>query len=138
MSEQKTAIVYFDGGCPLCRSEIAHYQRQDKNDRIAFVDVSPIDVELGDGLTREQAMSRLHLRSSDGTMRSGAAAFVAIWELLPNWRWAARIAQMPGAIHALEFCYRAFLPVRPVLSRFFGKISISCAAPSTQKKHNSG
>ncbi len=115
--------VYFDGSCPLCRSEIAHYRRQDRDGRISFVDVSQSDVELGDDLSRAQAMARFHLRFSDGTMTSGARAFVAIWQVLPGWRWAARIARFPGVIHILEICYRAFLPVRPLISKSFGKLT---------------
>ena len=122
-AKAETICVYFDGSCPLCRSEIAHYRRQDRNGRISFVDVARSDVELGDDLTRAQAMARLHLRFSDGAMTSGARAFVAIWQVLPGWRWAARVARIPGVIHVLELCYRAFLPVRHWISKLFGNLT---------------
>jgi predicted DCC family thiol-disulfide oxidoreductase YuxK len=32
--------VWFDGGCPLCRREIAFMRRLDRRGRIDFVDVS--------------------------------------------------------------------------------------------------
>jgi predicted DCC family thiol-disulfide oxidoreductase YuxK len=67
-------------------------------------------------------MERFHVRGSDGRVLSGAAAFVEVWSRLPNWRWAARAASLPGALAALEWGYRMFLPVRPFVSRLFGRV----------------
>ena len=131
MNNNEPVTVYYDGACHLCRFEIAHYNRQNKDGCVLFVDASQPDADLGEGLTYDRAMARLHLRFSDGRMTSGAAAFVEIWKLLPRWRWAARIAQLPGIIHLLEFMYRLFLPLRPVLSRLFGWLS---GAPSKDAK----
>lgn len=64
-------------------------------------------------------MKRFHVRARDGRVLSGAAAFVEVWTRLPRWRWAARAASLPGALIALEWGYRCFLPVRPFLSRSF-------------------
>ena len=77
---------------------------------------------LPEGVTQERAMKRFHVRSSDGRVLSGAAAFVEIWTGLPGWRWAARVASLPGALAALEWGYRSFLPVRPFISRLFGRV----------------
>ena len=57
-----------------------------------------------------------------GRVLSGAAAFVEVWTRLPRWRWAARAASLPGALAALELGYRIFLPVRPIISRVFGRV----------------
>lgn len=67
-------------------------------------------------------MKRFHVRASDGRVLSGAAAFVEVWTRLPRWRWAARTASLPGALIALELGYRMFLPVRPFISRVFGRV----------------
>ena len=66
-------------------------------------------------------MKRFHVRASDGRVLTGAAAFVEVWARLPRWRWVARAASLPGALIALEWGYRLFLPVRPLISRFFGR-----------------
>jgi predicted DCC family thiol-disulfide oxidoreductase YuxK len=116
------STVYFDGSCPLCRAEIGLYRGQDKAGALCFVDVSEPESVTPEGVTRQRALARFHVRSSDGRVLSGAAAFVEIWARLPKWRWAARAAALPGASMALELGYRLFLPVRPFLSRFVGRI----------------
>ena len=109
--------LYFDGSCPLCRWEIGHYRRQDNACQLSFQDVSPEGANPGPDLTRHRAMARFHVRRPDGELLSGAAAFVAIWHVLPGWRWAARIGKFPGISLLLEAAYRAFLPLRPKLAR---------------------
>jgi predicted DCC family thiol-disulfide oxidoreductase YuxK len=114
--------VYFDGSCPLCRAEIGHYRREDDTGALAFVDVSDTVAPLPSGLTRQHAMERFHVLEGNGQLLSGAVAFVSVWRRLPRWRWAARIAALPGASTALEVGYRLFLPARPFISRLFGTI----------------
>lgn len=114
--------VYFDGSCPLCRAEIDHYASQPGAASLCFRDVSKAEEALGPDLTGPQAMARFHVRRADGALLSGAEAFVGIWRVLPRWRWAARLAALPGAMTVLEAGYRMFLPVRPVLSRLFGAL----------------
>lgn len=112
--------VFFDGSCPLCRAEIRYYRRKDKAGALCFIDISDAGAVPPEGVTQQQAMKQFHVRASDGRVRSGAAAFVEVWTLLPRWCWAARIASLPGAMIALELGYKIFLPVRPFLSRLFG------------------
>lgn len=116
------STVYYDGSCPLCRAEIGYYRRQDQAGALCFVDVSKASAATPDGVTQAHAMARFHVRAPDGRVVSGAAAFVAVWARLPGWRWAARVAALPGAMMVLELAYRLFLPVRPYLSRLFGRL----------------
>ena len=121
-SEATQSVVYFDGSCPLCNAEIGYYRRSDVAEALCFVDVSKTNVELDKGLNPQQAMQRVHLRTREGKLVSPAAAFVEVWSRLPNWKWVAQVAALPGAISILEFCYKMFLPVRPLISRLFAKI----------------
>ena len=116
------ATAYYDGACPLCRAEIAHYRKLDRAGAITFVDVSVPGAALGTGLDPAHAMARFHVRDRDGRLQSGAAAFVALWQQLPGWRWAARVAAIPGVVAVLELGYRAFLPVRPYMSRLARRV----------------
>lgn len=108
--------VLFDGACPLCRREIGVYQGLcplDPATKLAFADVSLAQTPLPPGGDRAAYLKRFHVQLGDGSVRSGAAAFVAIWSVLPGWRWLARAASLPGATALMELAYRAFLTVRP-------------------------
>jgi predicted DCC family thiol-disulfide oxidoreductase YuxK len=72
MTRSETCTVYFDGACPVCRSEIAHYRRQRGSESIAWVDAS-----------------------------SCAAAFVAIWRRLPAFSWLAALASS-APVHVID------------------------------------
>jgi len=121
-SELSKSTVYFDGSCPLCQAEIRYYRRKDQGGAFCFVDISETGAVTPEGITQQRAMKRFHVRASDGRVLSGAAAFVEVWTHLPKWRWAARAASLPGALAALEFGYGMFLPVRPFISRLFGRV----------------
>jgi predicted DCC family thiol-disulfide oxidoreductase YuxK len=116
------STVYFHGSCPLCQAEIGHYRSKDHSGALCFVDVSEPDALIPDGLTRRQAMERFHVRTGNGALVSGAAAFVEVWALLPRWRWAARVAALPGVLRLLEISYQLFLPARRPLAAIFGSL----------------
>ena len=105
--------LYFDGACPVCSREIAMYRRQSGADSVQWVDVTQCEAgELGNGLTREAAMARLHLRRPDGSLVSGAEAFTALWRALPRWSWLGRLLGAGPGLWLLESGYRVFLVVR--------------------------
>jgi predicted DCC family thiol-disulfide oxidoreductase YuxK len=110
--------VYYDGGCPLCRAEIAAYQRTEGGDGLCWVNADGCaPAELGEGLDRPAALARLHVRRADGTLLQGAAAFAEIWATLPRWRWLARLARLPVVLPALDLSYTLFLRLRPLWRR---------------------
>lgn len=108
--------VYFDGACPVCRREIAVYQRGAGAEAVCWVDASacPPDA-LGGDLPRDQALARLHLRQADGRLVHGAAAFLAMWAALPQHPrlgQMARLLDRPLIVRLLDAAYTAFLRVR--------------------------
>ena len=113
-----TTEVLFDGACPLCRREIALYQRLPTKAAIDWVDVSAADFQPPAGMSKETLLRRFHLRTPEGVLLSGAAAFVFVWAHLPGWRWLARLAKLPGMLWLMEQSYRAFLIFRPSLQKF--------------------
>lgn len=113
--------IYFDGSCALCTAEIEHYASREGGDGLGFIDVSVDGAELGLDLSSVQAMRRFHVRRKDGTLVSGARAFIEVWEALPGWRWAAHVAKFPGVTPVLEVSYRVFLTIRPIISKLVGR-----------------
>ena len=134
MIHSTTCTVYFDGACPVCRREIAHYRRQRGSESIAWVDASNCDQgELGPGLDRAVVLNRFHVRNADGTLTSGAAAFVAIWRRLPAFSWLAVLASSRPALALLEAGYWIFLRVRPWWRLLGTRINAAPSGPSLRR-----
>ncbi|OYY65138.1 DUF393 domain-containing protein [Sphingomonas sp. 28-62-11] len=113
----KELTIWFDGGCPLCRSEIALMRRLDKRDAISFIDVS--NGETACPIDRDALLARFHAREN-GVMLSGAAAFAAMWRAIPLLRPIGLAARNEAVLAMLEWLYRRFLVVRPMLQRLAG------------------
>jgi predicted DCC family thiol-disulfide oxidoreductase YuxK len=122
MPASATTTVYFDGSCPLCRREIAVYRRAVPATPIDWVDVSTGNSCDIDGRNCRDLLARFHVRTAEGRMLSGAAAFVALWLLFPGWRWLGRFGSLPGMRAVLEVAYRGFLRVRPRVQRLVKRL----------------
>jgi predicted DCC family thiol-disulfide oxidoreductase YuxK len=106
--------VFFDGDCPLCRSEIGLYRNCAGADRVAFVDVATLEAgHVAVGLHKTEALARFHVQTADGQLHSGAAGFAQLWLTLPGWRWLGRITMLPVIRTCAEVAYRGFLHIRP-------------------------
>jgi predicted DCC family thiol-disulfide oxidoreductase YuxK len=103
-----SAEVYFNGDCPVCRFEMAHYAAlcAKAQPRLRFVDATGQEKGLAAcSLRREHLARRVYLRSADGRMLSGMSAIIAIWALLPRYRVLARICTMPVLRHLAALLY---------------------------------
>ena len=105
--------VYYDGGCPLCRREIATYRSLPGAERLNWEDVSQSDEHVAPDLNRADALARMHVRTSDGALVHGAQAFALMWQAFPKTRWLGRLAATRPALWVLEPAYRLFLKLRP-------------------------
>ncbi len=107
--------VYFDGACPVCSVEIAHYRRQPGAQACEWIDVAECaDAELGPGLTRAAALRRFHVRLADGQLVDGMSGFAALWLELPRTAWLGRLASFGPIPVLLDAAYHVFLAVRPL------------------------
>ena len=114
MSRQNSFTVFFDGSCPLCVREIAFYRRREPLVPIEWLDVSKKDpLDLGLPLGQCDAMRRFHVLCEDGQLKSGAAAFTALWSRYKGFRLIGRILSWPLLCHITEGAYRLFLLLRP-------------------------
>lgn len=106
--------VFHDGGCPVCRVEIAFYEKWDQTNRIAWTDILSLsDGELPVGKSREDLLGRFHVRdlpvTPGGQWFVGVDAFARIWRELPGFRWLAWTFSVPGIRPLAELAYRGFL-----------------------------
>ncbi len=101
--------VLFDGGCPLCSREIAHYQKLKSLIPIHWVDIASDDEALTQrGLKREDAMAEFHVLDDTGQIHKGADGFVVLWQALPCFRWLASICQTLHLLPMMRWGYARF------------------------------
>lgn len=115
MKPMSDLTIWFDGGCPLCRREIALMRRLDRAGAIRFVDVTGAE-PANCPLDRDALLARFHAREN-GVMLSGEAAFAAMWRAIPLLRPVGLAARSPLVLALLERTYRVFLRIRPKLQR---------------------
>ena len=138
--EPPQLAVLYDGACPLCRREIGIYRGLrplNSDSPVCFADVNDtafsLPSALPPGTTREQLLARFHVRGRDGVLLSGAPAFLALWAVLPGWRWLALAGRLPGAAWVMERGYRLFLRWRPMLQRWAFRLDRSALDRPSQR-----
>lgn len=109
--------VLYDGGCPLCRREIAYYRKLPALEPIAWLDLSNEQQNLPLGISRCDALRRFHLVNEQGEVWQGARAFLRLWRALPGWRYLGYALAVPPLPSLLELCYRGFLKIRARVKR---------------------
>ncbi|MBV0931886.1 thiol-disulfide oxidoreductase DCC family protein [Marinobacterium weihaiense] len=102
-------ILFYDGQCPLCRKEIAHYRRLDSQQRVDWRDLFDPDLDLAAyGITHEDAMRVIHGVDTQGQLQRGIAAFMPIWDALPGYRHLARMIRILHLQRPLDRIYHWF------------------------------
>jgi len=92
------AEVFFNGDCPVCRTEMTHYANMTANSQcqLKFFDsMERPDEFAGCGLRREHLERRVYLRDAEGRILSGMPALVYLWSRMPEYRWLSRILTLP-------------------------------------------
>jgi predicted DCC family thiol-disulfide oxidoreductase YuxK len=101
--------MFYDGECPLCRREVAHYRRLDHARRIEWSDITQEPDRLDSyGISMQAAMQRLHVRDGNGVMHTGAYAFNVLWQQLPYYRRFAWLIEKSGLLPLLDWAYVRF------------------------------
>lgn len=113
-----STTVLFDGGCHLCSREIDHYRRLDTSGALTLVDITGPHFDASAyHVDAAEVHRNMHVRRPDGTWAIGVDAFIAIWQVIPRYHWAARLAA-PRPVHAvLSAGYAVFARIRPYLPR---------------------
>jgi predicted DCC family thiol-disulfide oxidoreductase YuxK len=107
--ETDPVLVLYDGGCPMCRREIAHYRRLPGSDAVEWCDIATLpEGHIVDGITTADAMARFHVRGVDGRWSTGASAFIVLWQQLPRYRALAWTVTKLRLERPLDAAYRRF------------------------------
>ena len=137
-STQPKLTIYYDGACQVCSREIALYQKARGYEELRFVDICAQGFDaVREGLDPVEVHRSFHARAADGTLYTGVAAFVAIWESLPGFHWLATVAKVPGVRPVMDLGYVVFSKIRPYLPRkkFACDGSPYCEIPSKPAKN---
>jgi uncharacterized protein (TIGR01777 family) len=100
--------VYYNGACPVCRTEMTHYARRCKTAAVpvTFVDSSICQDSLAEyGLRREHLERRVYLKSANGKLLSGVAALTRLWAQTPGYQWLSKLVSLPVVRSIAEILY---------------------------------
>lgn len=106
--------TYYNGACPVCRTEIEHYKRIENRMGTRGGDGAPLgwvnldenpEALAAEGLTPDDVLRRMYVRTADGELKVGVDAFIEIWDRIPGYRWLSRLTRLPGLYHAADRVY---------------------------------
>lgn len=102
-------IAYYDGLCPICRSEMHVYAKHGAH----LIVLHDCNGEIPDDIDRDAALASIHVRLPNGQIVTGLDAFIAIWERLPGWHILAKLTRPAFIRIPLDRLYRFLAPFRP-------------------------
>jgi predicted DCC family thiol-disulfide oxidoreductase YuxK len=130
----QSGVIYYDGLCIACSTEINHYRKQDGANKFSFVDITQSDFKAEEhGIDPFLAHKIMHVRDTQGVLRQGVDAFRAIWQELPRYQFLVRWSERKPIRSILEFGYQFFVGIRPYLPRKKGDCSNS---PYCEVRHD--
>lgn len=115
--DEKRVTVYYDGACPICTTEVRFYRAQAGGDEIDWVNLQLAPEAELEGLNREKALTRLHIRDEQGRILEGVPAFAGLLERLPRLSRWGRLMGIPPFSWLMKALYGVFLLIRPLVQR---------------------
>ena len=105
----RAPLVLFDGACPMCSREIAHYRRVRGADKLQWLDVAnePGALPIG-GVDRDTAMARFHVRDVNGRWQTGAYGFAELWAHLRGYRLLSLAVRKLHLLPLIDAAYTRF------------------------------
>jgi len=98
LTQTQQAEIYYNGDCPVCRTEMEHYADVCAATRpeLHFLDSTHHPQEFARcGLRREHLERRVYVRDGEGRILSGMPAIVALWLKMPGYERLAKIFSLP-------------------------------------------
>ena len=109
--------IFYDGGCPLCLSEMKHLMKLDQQQKIDLVDINQESFQAKyPNINREKADRILHGQLANGKILLGLDVTHKAWNLVGKGKWIA-IIRWPIIRIFADFAYLQFARHRNFLSR---------------------
>jgi predicted DCC family thiol-disulfide oxidoreductase YuxK len=100
--------VFYDGGCPLCRREMAVLKTWDRRGRIAFTDIDAAGFDAQAlGKSQQELMDRIHGRLPNGDWVTGVEVFRRLYSAAGFGPLVA-LTRLPVISWTLDWGYRIF------------------------------
>ena len=113
--------LFYDGGCPLCRRQVAWVKRQRRLDCVRFIDIRAQGFDPAPwGRTCDELMGRLFALDGEGRWFSGMDSTRALYAVL-GYRWWTRISSLPGLNMTLDRLYLAVARRRNRIGRWIDR-----------------
>ena len=98
--------VFYNNSCSICRTEINHYKKIAK-DEFVFIDITDNSEATNmTNLDKTSLLRRMHV-IENGTLYSGAKAFLIIWSKIPRYRILSKIFNLPVIFTLFHLFYEA-------------------------------
>ena len=113
----KELTIFYDGGCPLCVTEMRHLYERNVQNKIAFEDIYAADFcERFPHINQEKADRILHGQMADGRIILGLDVTYQAWALVGKRRWVA-LLRWPIIKQVADATYLFFARYRNTISR---------------------
>lgn len=111
-------IIFYDGNCPLCNTEMQHLRRADASNKIALEDLNAEDFsQRFPHIDINKAMNILHAQTSTGEMVYGLDVTYLAWRTVGKYPWL-KIIRLPIIRFFADHAYTFFAKYRHPISRF--------------------
>lgn len=134
--------LYYDGACPMCHAEMHNLMLRNRDELLAFVDISVPGFDgQPPGATQHDLMTLIHARQADGTLVKGVDVFRLAYSAagLP---WVSALMRRPvigplaDRLYPWVARFRNHIPQRLVVLLFENAARRAAAQPRCQSGDN--
>jgi predicted DCC family thiol-disulfide oxidoreductase YuxK len=111
-------IIFYDGNCPLCNTEMQSLKKADNEQKIVLEDINKADFNRRfPHISKDKAMKILHAQTQTGELIYGLDVTYQAWKKVGKHRWLI-ILRLPVIKFFADHSYLFFAKYRQPISRF--------------------
>lgn len=112
-------IIFYDGNCPLCSTEMQQLKHADVNNKILLEDINAPDFSDRFGyIDKDKALKILHAQLPSGEIIYALDVTYQAWKIVGKHRWL-KIIRLPIICTLADWGYLFFAKHRHFISRLF-------------------